>query len=508
MYPNRAEAGDKLYFKAPHPNLDVYDVFFLEKIDGTVFYTAMNKGLNRTFQSNVEGIDVLAVDVPSLPVGEYYVVLTNPVTEGLDPMAEVVQELILSSAEGYQKFTVVDGNTKSQILTVQPAAGPDTGSRVTILGQFLGTLNIPEYIPDSNQIHIPAPLENTQELSITYDAGYYESTPISSAIRNIRVYIGNRATFAPTADGSQYEVNFTADLDSITVNAPLVADALTNPVKDVIIETETILTRTADSSKIVFSERAELTGGYEFIPGKVMPVIDSVTPGKIEVAASGASYQIPSDRLLSIHGSNFMVNRYTGTEGETIVHYPMIEIGPGFVLDPNSGDVEMHVFKSDGSEVDGSENNELGDKILVTLPAGKTVGHMGFSYLKVTNPVRDSSNPGLSVIKSDCIEFVRPDSSLSPIISAVTPDTVTCAGGETTVIEGSNFREGVRLFLDGEEMNNIQRQGDGRKITFIVPPGREGETQLQVMNPEGAMAVWAFTYLTTYTDPKITDFCP
>lgn len=508
MYPNRGEAGDKLYFKAPHPNLDAYDVFFLDKIDGTVPYTSLNKGTNKTFQSNVEGIDVLAVDVPSLPVGEYYVVLTNPVSDGSDPMVEVVQELIVGTAPEYQKFIVVDGNTKSQILSVQPGSGPDSGSRVTVLGQFLGTLNIPEYSPDSNAVHIPAPEENTQELSISYDAGYYEGARISSAVRNIRIYIGDRATFVPTTDGSQYDVKFTADLDSITVNTPQVADAQTNPVKDVIVETETILTRAADASRIVFTERAELTGGFEYIPGKVMPIIENVIPEKIEVTAGGTSYQIPEDRLLSIHGSDFMINRYTSAEGETIIHYPIIEIGPGFVLDPNTDDVEMHIFKSDGTEVDGSDNNELGNKILLILPAGKTVDHLGLTYLKVTNPVRNSSNSGLSMITSDCIEFVQPDSNLRPIISSVTPDIVTRSGGETVVIEGSNFRQEVRLFLDGEELYGFQRQGDGKKITFTAPAGREGETQLQVMNPEGSMATWVFTYLTTYTNPKIIDFAP
>ena len=49
----------------------------------------------------------------------------------------------------------------------------------------------------------------------------------------------------------------------------------------------------------------------------------------------------------------------------------------------------------------------------------------------------------------------------------------------------------------------VTRAGDGKTLTFKAPPGREGATQLQVMNPGGGTAIAEFNYVKTYTDPKI-----
>ena len=100
------------------------------------------------------------------------------------------------------------------------------------------------------------------------------------------------------------------------------------------------------------------------------------------------------------------------------------------------------------------------------------------------------------------------DENKEPIITGVDPDTVAVEGGVQVKITGNNFMEGVRLFLDGKEITNRRRDEDGRGITFTAPPGREGTTQILVMNPEGGSATWHFNYVMTYTNPKITDFAP
>lgn len=507
MYPNRGEEGSQVTFQAPHPNLDIYDVFFLSKIDGTDPYTANNKGKNRTFQSNVEGMDILTVQVPQVDIGEYYVVLTNAISPGTDPAEEVVQELIVGTPD-YEKFTVIDANIKSVVLNVQPASGSDTGSKVTVSGQFFGTLNIPEFIPDSDIYSTPTPPVNTHELVITYDQGTYKGQRIVLAQRQIRVIIGDTATFQPRADGLAYDVSFNRDLDNMTIQTAQIVDAATNPIKDVVVETETTLTR-EDTTTVIFKERAELTSAYTYIPSKILPVIQGVTPDKIQVTGGAGAYSVPEDRLLAIYGESFMISRFVGEEGEETLRYPAIELGPELLLDKNENpDLDLHIYTESGREVDGTSGNDTGSKILVTIPGDSNISTLGKNYLAITNPVKNSTNPGLRAQRSDFIEFVNPDISKIPVITLVTPDVVTVSGGEEVVVEGSNFASGVAVFIDGAQVGNIDRQGDGKQITFEAPAGREGETQLQVMNPEGGMATHVFSYVITYTNPRITSFAP
>lgn len=508
MHPNRGAVGSKLFFQAPAsqqaPNtrLDSYDVFFLKEIDGTDPYTSANKGKNRTFQSNINDMDILTVEVPNLSVGEYHVVLTNPVVAGVDPMKGVNQEVIAET-----KFTIIDGGIKSRIISVQPASGPDTGSRVSVSGLFLGTLNIPDYKPDNNTISTPSVHDECKELLLDYGSGKYQGDQIKKAERKVKVIIGDQATFIPKADNSGYEFSFSADLDVIDVVTAQVSDAATDPRKNVVVETETILTKN-DGSTVIFRERAAMDNGFTYIPSIIAPQIQSMNPNKIQVTEYGGGYEVPEDRMASITGNNFVVTRFTNSGGQEIVRYPIIELGPIVVDKNDKPNIYLRVFDRNGREVDGTSGNELGTRILFTIPANSMVNNPGTSYLKVINPIKNSITPGLSDVRADLIDFVSPEASRLPVITAVSPDVVTVGGGENVSITGSNFMAGIRVFLDGNEINKIVRQGDGKKITFVVPAGREGETQLQVMNPEGGMDTRPFTYVLTYTEPKITGFAP
>ena len=520
MFPNRGEPGDILYFTAK--KLDEYDVFFLKSLDGTDPYTNLNKGLNPTYQAKTssDGKDTLTVKVPNLPVGEYYVVITNKISAGKDPMQEVTGETILED-----KFTIIDGKNKATIISVLPNKGADTGEITTISGQFIGSLNIPEFIRSSST---PADVKESSAdpnaIEVNYGPGTYGTSKveIKSAVRTIRVIIGNKASFVKDKDGN-YEVSFNNDLDRLTVRAPQISDAETNPVKDVVIETETVLTK-EDGSTITFKERAVKEKGYTFIASKVSPEITDAVPRQIQVVNNGGAFQIPSDRYMAIYGKNFMIHKYTDENGREIVRYPVVDLDslkieknnpPEDFADPSASlkgrsDVFLKVFDANGRELDGSSGSEIGTKILIRLeegtpPAGVTLGK---APLKVTNPMRNSTGEGLSTQIADYIEFVNPDTSKYPIIQNVTPNVVAVEGGEEIIVTGSNFTDGVRVFIDGAEVQSIKREADGKTITFKAPPGREGQTQLQVMNIEGAIDIYPFTYVKTFTDPKITSIQP
>lgn len=509
MRPNRGKKGDTVFFEAPFNNsptdLQEYDVFFLNEIDGTDPYTVVNKGKNRKFKQNVDGKSVLTVQVPDIPVGEYYVVLTN-VTDGKDPLEAVKMEKIVGNSPNYEKFTVVDGSIKSRIDYVQPDDGPDTGSTTTITGQFFGSLNIEEFKPDDENIKYNINKGDPTTLEVIYGSGIYNEIPIQNAIRRINVIIGNKANFIEK--NGKVDVSFSPGIDEMTVKTSQVTDADTNPVKDVVVETETVLTK-RDGGNIVIRERAELKNGYTYIASKIKPEIQSVVPNKIQLVKSNGEYSIPQNRLVAIHGKQFMIHKYKRQNGEEVVRYPVVELGPEIVLDKNKNpEVDIKVLDNNGNILDGTKGNEIGNKILITLPKGKSIANLGKTHVKVTNPVRNSDENGFSHQVDNLIEFVHPNMDEVPVITIVKPDTVGVDGGELITITGVNFQDGVKVFLDGEEIKSIKRREDGKEIVFTAPKGREGETELQVMNPTGGMDTRPFYYVRTFTNPKIIDFAP
>jgi hypothetical protein len=526
MFPNRGEPGDKVYFTAK--NLDEYDVFFLKTLDGTDPYTHANKGKNRTFRSNAgEGPpenkdDVLTVEVPKIGVGEYYVVLTNVIPENKDPMKEVHKMWVVrinnsKPESNEEKFTVISGSTKPVIHAVQPNSGPDTGQKITISGQFLGTLKIPElklYKSDAMKVKSPGEEPGPEALEITYGVlkdgfvgTYKQDIKVKSVKRTLKTIIGDKARFAekaPQTDPREYDVKFNEDLDSIVVHTALSTDAAIDPIKDVVIEIETVLETT--QGNIIIKERAELKDAYTYIPSKIVPIIEKAVPEKIHV---DKNKKVSKNTLIGIYGKNFMIHKYINDKGKEVTRYPIVQLGPDIVLDKNKdNNIELKILDNDDKELDGTQGNEIGTKILVMLPQDESVNNLGKTFVRVQNPIRNSDNMGLTGEKVNGIEFVAPDTNKIPVIRDVTPNVVTIDGGEDVIIEGSNFQDGARVFIDGKEVQGIKRSQDGREIQLKSPPGREGETQLQVMNPEGGIAIFPFNYVKTYTNPKIIDFSP
>lgn len=511
MRPNRGMIGDTIFFEAPFNNsptdLQEYDVFFLKEIDGTDLYSLKNKGKNRRFQQNVNGKSILTVEVPDIQVGEYYVVLTN-VTDGKDPMKAVTKEKIIGNSPNYEKFTVVDGSIKSKIIDIQPNRGPDTGSVTTITGQFFGTLNIPEFRQkeEDTQIKPIIKVNDPTTLEVNYGPGKYNDIDIKNATRNINVLIGGKAIFLEK-DGKP-NVSFNSDIDKMTIKTSQVTDAEVKPIKDVVVETTTTFTKT-NGETIVIRERAELKNGYTYVASKLKPEIKSVVPEKIQVAKANGEYKIPENRMVAIHGENFMIHKYTNSDGKEVIRYPVVELGTDIILDKNiDNKIEINIIDKNGNILDGTWNSEIGSKILLILPEGKTVKNLGKTYVKVTNPIRNSEEYGLSDQKTDFVEFILPNLDKIPVITNVNPDTVSVDGGELVTIDGTNFDKDVKLFLDGEEIKGLKRREDGKEIKFTAPKGREGETQIQVMNPQGGMDTRPFFYVRTFTNPKIVDFSP
>ncbi len=494
MFPNRGEKGDQVFFEAP--SLPDSSVFLLRAIDGTDPFSKANKAKTVSYRDGL-----LIVEVPDFAdeeevLGEYYVVLTNPVATGKDPVEEVWRETVVGKiVDGEfeaEKFTVIDGSTKGRILSIQPNEGPDTGSPAEITGLRMGSLNVDDLVVSGQPSGIIT--DNGRLLRVNYGTGSYSGKEVA-VVKEIRVLIANSATFRA---GS----TFSTSLDRLLITTPEITDATVSPRKDVVIETETILTEMGGKT-YVFKERMVLPEGYTYIPARITPVLTEIVPDKVPIKSNNTT---ELDLWVAFKGESFFVHRY-----DNRLWYPAVSIADVGEFNPNvDPGVEMMVFDSSGNILDGIAGREFGTKMLLKIPADMAVPE-GPRDVVIRNPIRN--NPQ-EYINSDTfisgIRFIRPPVLRIPNIDSVLPNVVSTDGGEIVRISGGQFQPNIQVLIDGEIVSNIERDGTGTRITFTAPPGRQGKTQLQVVNPgiDGGVAVWDFYYVETYTQPEIIDFLP
>lgn len=535
MFPNRGPKGSKVYFKAkkndefkknPFENVDVY---FMEKIDGTEPFSEKNKAKIIGTPAEVEDEYVLTVEIPDnvdFKAGEKYIVFTNKVDSG-NFEEDIIRERVLKEKlqdkeseedKRYMKFVVVDGSTSPYIESVSPNIGSIKGGKTKITAGYVTGVNIdgvklnevkPKIESDSTDKNRGIVLKELYEMEDNKVIGTYYGEEITSIERYIKVIIGKQAEIL--IEGSKFASVTNGTIDELVVKIPHInLNQGESPVKDVVIEIETMMK--TKNNAYTFTERAEKPKGYTFIPDTMQPEITSVLPDEIFVEEEGNYFKIPYKTMIAIEGKNFLV---TKKDGKT--KYPTIRLnsdsGKREFEEDKKENIEIYVQDKDGQILDGTYGNEIGERVVIVLPKG-TIFHNGFINedhnnieLYVKNPRRGSDEPG---IESEPFQITmsKYDESKAPTITDVKPDIVPVEGGDTVTITGTNFQNDVKVYLDGNEIKNFNKTGEGTKITFTAPKGREGVTQLQVLNPNGGMAVWDFEYVKTYTDPKIISFAP
>lgn len=506
MIPISGKQGDTVYFKAN--KLELYDVFLLKEQSDAFKNT--NKLSDMEFKADAEEtIDILQGKVPNIEAGEYYVYLTNK-TVTANPSDEISRLKMVVDEDGDPlKFKIVEGKKTLSISYVNPDKGSTIGEKATVVGQVMGSLNVEDLILTNAD---PTSVMHGGDLmKVVYGSGSYQGETVTKVEKTIKIIIGRTATFT-----DQYTFNNVRDEVEVQI-APISEDD-EDLVKDVVVETETILYGTGNKIIAKFPERAILENAYTFIPSMVRPTsITSIAPELIHVIGNPGAYQTEKKILIGLHGSDFLINSYKDTDGSVITHYPVVKIGP-ITIDKNqnkviSGGQEIdttglmfYVLNDQGKILDGTEGNELGTKILFELPAGVQVTNAVKADVTVTNPIRNAVGLGHSLTETNLTEFVA-ISDGAPKIVKVDPFSVITQGGQEVTIEGSSFQPGVKVYIDGEEVTGVNRE-DENLIKFSAPPGREGMTQLQVMNPDGGIDVNDFIYVATYTDPKLTSITP
>ncbi|GAU77808.1 IPT/TIG domain-containing protein [Fusibacter sp. 3D3] len=561
MFPNTGAKGDDVYFTGTNfSDTRNYEVYFLKSLDGSDKYTTLNKATFVSLGIDVNGTeDRLTVKVPSGDTFErrnYYVVLTD-VQNG-----QVIAEQVVYRDDPptvLDEFTVIETGYKPTIEAIYPAKGPDTGGNVQISGRNIVTLNIPD-LTSTGTFSAPTSENNDEVLVIDYADGTYKGNNVSIK-RKINVNIAKKTIFAKDALGA-FQVTKGIP-DSIIVTTSVIDDAETDPFKDVVVELETTLTITDAGpnfgKQYIFNQIVTKGDGYEFEPSTYTPDIQSVSPTQIQIEDTTSAYsRVKNNTLLSIKGDKFLVDRVVDANGDIITRKPSVLIKKnddntsysryqvGFFpnetwVDPTPGStikvtgiikykvtesdpeqvlldangiavpLTLTVINSAGNVVDGTNTNQIGQKILIMIPNTTLIADGGIKHLQVTNPMRDSDEPGKANIKSDYIEFIK--TADIPVIESVKPNIITVEGNEEILITGSNLQDGLKLYLDGEPITTFTRELDttGNKIliTFTAPKGREGTTQLQVVNPGGGIAVSDFTYVKTFNkNPVLTSFTP
>lgn len=540
MYPNIGATGDYLYLIADTFPPANYEVHLMRKLDGTEEYSAAN--LAPTV--NLDALKKqLVVQVPAgLSEGDYNVVLTR-VENG-----EVVAEQVVYNGLVPDVYTIVDSLKKLKIEQISPTTGPDTGVDVTVVAKNMVNMNIPGLNLNGTTKTIVGE-DADQTLKITYDNGTFNSKPVS-VVRKVSIFVGNKAKFQKTGTVFDIDIGTNESPDKASIRTSSIDDVLTDPIKDVLIETETTLTATDGSGKVyVFKQSATAKDAFTFIPSTLIPVVTSVTPDKIQVETTiGSTHKMKQETLFVIKGSNFTVYKKVNADGSVEFKKPTVLIkGVGNISEsqyqvgffPNltsGGAIKVKVTDADGVEtivrdaggaivklemtvlnsknevVDGTAGNEVGNKIIIRIPAEVTMKIANVKKnIQITNPRLGSEDFGSAVVKFDAVEFIT--TSDYPIIENVVPNVVSVDGGIEAIVRGTNFANGVKVYLDGEEVTGVTREvdtsGDKINLKFKVPAGREGKTQLQVMNPSGGLAVWDFIYVKSFDkDPKITLISP
>ncbi|MGB4302243.1 MAG: IPT/TIG domain-containing protein, partial [Syntrophomonadaceae bacterium] len=525
MYPNKGVPRQTtVYFRAPH--LEESSVFFLRDINDP--YYASNLGTDYHYQSNVNDDDIITVKVPDLVPGTYQVVLTNRLTDppaGTDLRGLIVWQQVVGS------FLVVSASNAAQIVRVEPDSGPNlNNNKVTVIGQNFDELLIDGLTLDNPDQSLSA--DDHKSLAIDYGTGKYNVGTGEKDVevkRTIKVFIGDDTQFQPV---DQQE--FSSYYDNLRVFTPILNDQeiQDEPRKDVVVELTTTLAVLENGNKTGqeyrFVEQAILAKGYLFIKSYTAPSFTEVIPNSIPVMETGGQYETREDLVISITGQDFIVNKFTDPDTVTEhVYYPLVNLGGAITLKREGKNADDVLIKDASNSwksypgasmevlhgttvIDGTAGKEIGNRIVIRIPAGIQVSQDCFdaTHLEITNPMKNSGDYGYPIRKEDMLRFILVDENQGPVINSVEPHVVPTEGEKGVQIKGANFQVGVRVFIDGLEVQNINRDPSSQLITFDAPPGREGETRLVVMNPNGEADSAQFIYVKTQTDPRITSISP
>lgn len=251
---------------------------------------------------------------------------------------------------------------------------------------------------------------------------------------------------------------------------------------------------------------AELVDGFYYTRVNSAPVIDSIAPDYggegTEVIIKGYDFRKPDPE-------SDLIDKKIGTrvllDGQDVNSY-LTDSEGNILVDGSSGEV---LFEEGGKRVEVLDEYT----IRVIIPPDLPIGPKDVTVLNpdtASYTVEDgfyykspSSDPKIFDINGDGLAITPPEGSVS--------------GGTVVTIEGSDFREDVRVFFGGVEATNVTVNGDGNIIQattpqyFITTPGVDFEkVDVTVVNYDGGSVTEreGFTYRIPGSEPIITEIDP
>ena len=243
-----------------------------------------------------------------------------------------------------------------------------------------------------------------------------------------------------------------------------------------------------------------LPDGFYYTRISSSPVIDWIAP---DFGGAGIQALIMGKDFRVAEPESELMHRKLGTR----VLLDDVDIND-YVLDEN-GAIQVDENGEIVFEEDGRRAYVLDEyTIKITIPPGLL---KGLKDVTVINP--DTATYTLE----DGFDYRIPDSS--PVITGIKPTEGSVAGGTVVTIEGSDFRENVRVFFGGYEAANVSVSGAGDRILATTPqyyirtPGVHSEdVDVTVVNYDGGFYTYSedggFTYRIPDSDPFITSIEP
>ena len=146
------------------------------------------------------------------------------------------------------------------------------------------------------------------------------------------------------------------------------------------------------------------------------------------------------------------------------------------------------------------ENFQAGAVVRFGENEATEVVFVSATELTVTAPASEAGATVVRVINPDGQEVTLPTpftySLLPPVLTSITPDTDTVAGGTSVTLIGENFQAGATLTIGGNAATEVTFVSS-TELTARVPGGIAGDANVVVTNPDGGSVSLesGFTYM-------------
>ncbi len=132
-----------------------------------------------------------------------------------------------------------------------------------------------------------------------------------------------------------------------------------------------------------------------------------------------------------------------------------------------------------------------------TLTAKTPAGDAGVADVVITNP------DGQSVTRTGGFTYIL----LPPSVTKLNPTSGLVTGGILITITGDNFQKGATVRVGEKDATNITFVS-ATELTAIVPPGKAGEVDVTVINPDGQKSTLSALFTYRLPAPTLTSIAP